>query len=153
MLRFFKISAISEKFVTLSKAMYKTRNPGIWNGMWETWGMAGMLYSGERRQKFWGMSSNILGNIAKHSEFCWTFQGMSPNILENVVEYSEKCSQTLWWMLPNISGNVLKYLGEYCQIFCKMLPKIMENLLKHSGECLLLREKRTLGQSTVSWNL
>ena len=78
---------------------------------------------------------------------------MSPNILENVVEYSEKCSQTLWGMLPNISGNVLKYLGEYCQIFCEMLPKIMENLLKHSGECLLLREKRTLGQSAVSWNL
>ena len=70
MLRFFKISAISEKFVTLSKAMYKTRNSGMWNGMRETWGMVGMLYSGECRQKFWGILLNIPENFVEHSREC-----------------------------------------------------------------------------------
>ena len=52
--------------------MYKTRNTGTGNGMR---GMGGMLYSGECRQTFRGVSSNIPGNVAKDSgERCLTFR-------------------------------------------------------------------------------
>ena len=50
--------------------MYKTRNTGTGIGMRGTRGMGEMLYSGECRQTFRGMSSNIPGNIAKHSGEC-----------------------------------------------------------------------------------
>ena len=43
------------------KTMYKTRNTGTENGMWERG------ECGESRQTFWGMSSKILGNVAKRS--------------------------------------------------------------------------------------
>ena len=71
--------------------MYKTRNTGTGNGMRRTRGMKGMLYSGKYHQKFRGMSSNIPGNIAKHSEEC-------PQIFQEI--------------LPNIPGNVVKHPGE-----------------------------------------
>ena len=58
-----------------TEAMYKPRNTGTGNGMQ---GMGGMLYSGECRQTFRGMYSNIPGNIVKHSRECsQTFRGMS----------------------------------------------------------------------------
>ena len=58
--------------------MYKIRNTGTGNGMR---GMGRMLYSGECRQTFQGMSSNIPGNFVQHSgEFRQTFRGISPNI-------------------------------------------------------------------------
>ena len=66
-------------------AMYKNRNTRTGNGMRGTWGMWGMFYFGECRQIFWGMSSNIPGNVPKHSgEYRKTFRGMSSNILGNV---------------------------------------------------------------------
>ena len=48
-------------------AMYKTKNTGTRNGMRGTRGIGGMLYSGECRQIFRGMSANIPGNIIKDS--------------------------------------------------------------------------------------
>ena len=64
-------------------AMYKTRNTGTGNG---TRGIGGMLYSGECRQTFRGMPSNIPGNIAKHFGECSeTFRGMLSNIPGNVL--------------------------------------------------------------------
>ena len=51
----------------LPLAMYKNRNTGTGNGIRGTRGMVEMLYSGECRQTFRGMSSNILGNVPKHS--------------------------------------------------------------------------------------
>ena len=73
-------------------AMYKTRNTGTGKGMRGTQGMRGMLYSGEYRQTFQGMSPNIPGNVAKHSDECpQTFRKMSPNIPGNVAKNSGEC--------------------------------------------------------------
>ena len=42
-----------------------------------------------------GMSSNIPGNVAKHSAKCrQTLRGMFPNIPENVAEHFGECRQT-----------------------------------------------------------
>ena len=77
-------------------AMYKTRNTGTGKGMRGTRGIGGMLYSREYRQTFWGMSSNIPGNVAKYSGECrQIFHGMSTNIPGNVAKYSMECHQTL----------------------------------------------------------
>ena len=73
--------------------MYKNRNTGTWNGTRE---IGGMLYSGECRQTFWGMSPSIPGNALKHSGECpQTFWGMSPNIPENVVKHSGEHSSNI----------------------------------------------------------
>ena len=57
--------------------MYKTRNTGTGKGMRGTRGIGGMLYSGEYRQTFRGMSPNIPGNVSKHSgEYRQRFRGM-----------------------------------------------------------------------------
>ena len=73
-------------------AMYKTRNTGTGKGMRGTQGMRVMLYSGEYRQTFQGMSPNIPGNVAKHSDECpQTFRKMSPNIPGNVAKNSGEC--------------------------------------------------------------
>ena len=94
----------------LQKAMYKTRNTGTGNGMRGTQGMGGMLSSGECRQTFRGMSSNILKNVAKHSGECrQTFQRMSPNIPGSVAKYSGECDRKFRVMLPNIPGNVANF--------------------------------------------
>ena len=102
--------------------MYKTRNTGTGKGMRETRVIGGMLYSGDCRQIFRGMSSNIAGDYLKHSgKCCQTFQcsqafrGMSPNIPANVLKYSGECPQTFGGMSPNIPGNVTKHSGEYHQ--------------------------------------
>ena len=59
--------------------MYKTRNTGSGNGIRGTQGMGGMLYSGECRQIFREMSSNIPENVIKHSKKCpQTYRGMLP---------------------------------------------------------------------------
>ena len=50
--------------------MYKTRNVGTGNGMRGTRGLGGMSFFGECHQIFRGMSSNIPGNITKHSGEC-----------------------------------------------------------------------------------
>ena len=90
-------------------AMYKTRNTGTGKGMRGTRGIGGMLYSREYRQTFWGMSSNIPGNIAKYSGECWQiFRGMSPNIPWNVDKHSGECRQIFHGMSPNITGNIIK---------------------------------------------
>ena len=80
-------------------AMYKTRNTEMGSGKWGTRGMGGMLYSAECRQIFRGMSSNIPGNVAKHSWECLKdsgecrqiFREMALNIPESVLRHSEEC--------------------------------------------------------------
>ena len=74
--------------------MYKTRNTRTENGMRER-GEWGILYSGQCRQTFWGISPNILGNVVKYSGECpQTFRVMSPNILGNIAKHSGECRQT-----------------------------------------------------------
>ena len=99
-------------FISVQKAMYKTRNTGTGNEMRGTRGMGGMLYSRECRP---------------------TFREIYSNIPENIVKHSEECSQTFRGMSPNIPRNVLKHSGEYRQIFRGMLPNVPGNVLKHSG--------------------
>ena len=99
-------------------AMYKTRNTGTGKGIRGTRGIGGMLYSGEYRQTFRGMSSNIPGNVAKYSGECWQiFRGMSSNIPGNVAKYSMECRQTFRGMSRNIPWDVTKNYGEYHQSF------------------------------------
>ena len=99
-------------------AMYKTRNTGTGKGIRGTRGIGGMLYSGEYRQTFRGMSSNIPGNVAKYSGECWQiFGGMSSNIPGNVAKYSMECRQTFRGMSRNIPWDVTKNYGEYHQRF------------------------------------
>ena len=98
-------------FISVQKAMYKTRNTGTGNEMRGTRGMGGMLYSRCRP----------------------TFREIYSNIPENIVKHSEECSQTFRGMSPNIPGNVLKHSGEYRQIFRGMLSNVPGNVLKHSG--------------------
>ena len=106
------------------QAMYK--NTGTGKGMRGVRGIWGMLYFGECRQTFRGISSNILGNVVKHSGECHQiFQGMSPNISGNVAKHSGKCRQTFREMSTNIPGNVDKHSGECRQIFRGMSPNIM----------------------------
>ena len=90
-------------------AMYKTRNTGTGKGIRGTRGIGGMLYSGEYRQTFRGMSSNIPGNVDKYSGECpQTFRGMSPNIPWNVDKHSGECRQIFHGMSPKITGNIIK---------------------------------------------
>ena len=88
--------------------MCKTRNTGTGNGMRGTQGMGGMLYSGECRQIFRGMFSNI--------------PGMSSNIPGNVAKHSGECHQILRGLLLDIPGNVIKNSGKRRQTFQGMLP-------------------------------
>ena len=105
-------------FISVQKAMYKTRNTGTGNEMRGTRGMGGMLYSRECRPTFRGIYSNIPENIVKHSEECsQTFRGMSPNIPGNIAKYSEECCQTFQGMSSNIPGNVAQHSGKCCQTF------------------------------------
>ena len=81
------------------------------------------------------MSSNIPGNITKHSAECpQTFQGTVLNIPGNVLKHSVECCQTFQGMLPNIPGNVAKHSGEYPQTFLGMSSNISRNVTKHSRE-------------------
>ena len=80
--------------------MYKTRNTGTGKGMRGTRGIGGMLYSGEYRQTFRGMSPNIPGNVSKHSGECpQTFRGMSPNITGNIIKDSAECPQRVGFQI------------------------------------------------------
>ena len=89
------------------KAMSKNRNTGTGNGMRETRGMGGMLYSGEYRETFRGMSPNTPGNVPKHSGECrQKFRGISPSIPGNVAKHSGECRKTFRGMSPNIVGNI-----------------------------------------------
>ena len=84
-------------------------------------GMRGMLYSGECRQIFRGMYSNIPRNLFQHSgEYRQTFREMQPNTPGNVLKHSPEYRQTFRGMFPNILRNVAKHSG---------------NVAKHSGEC------------------
>ena len=104
-------------WLLLYRAMYKTRNRGTGNGMRRTRGMNG------GNVLFRGMSSNIPGNIVKHSGQCrQTFRGMSSNIPGNVAKHSGECHQTFRGMSPNTPGNVVKHSGERRQTFQEMLP-------------------------------
>ena len=98
--------------------MHKTRNTGTGNGMRGTRGIRGMLYSGKCRQTFWGMSSNILGSVAKHSGECpQIFRGMSSNIPGNVVKHFGECSQTIQRIFENNLGHVVKHPVESMKAF------------------------------------
>ena len=108
--------------------MYKSRNTGTGNGKR---GIRGMFYSGECRQTFRVMSSNIPGNVAKHSrEYCQTFRVMSSNILGNVAKHSGECRQVFRGISPNIPGNDAKYSGECRKIFRGMSPNILDNIIQ-----------------------
>ena len=61
--------------------------------------------------------------------------GMSTNVLGNVLKHSGECPQTFWGMLLNIPGNVAKHSTECCQTFGEMLPNNPGNVLKNSEEC------------------
>ena len=89
-----------EKEWTESRNVYKTRNTGTGNRVWETRGIGGMLYSGGCSQTFRGISPNISGNILKHSGECsQTSREMSPNIPGNVLKKSTEYSKIIWGML------------------------------------------------------
>ena len=115
-------------FITVQKAMYKTRNTGTGNGM---------------RGTRWRGECYIPGNVAQHSEeFIQTFRGISSNIPGNVTKHSGECRQTFRGMSSNIPGNIAKYSGECCQTsgeccetFQGMFSNILRNIVKHSGEC------------------
>ena len=95
------------------RAMYKTRNTGTGNGMRETRGIGGMLYSLECPQTFWGISSNIPGNVAKHSgECCQIFRGISPNIPLNVAKHSWEYSRKIQRIFENNLQHVVKHFVE-----------------------------------------
>ena len=76
--------------------IYIIRNTGTGDGMRGTRGIGECYipgnvtkHSGECRQTFWGMSSNIPGSVAKYSGECrQTFRGMLPNILGNTIKDS-----------------------------------------------------------------
>ena len=93
--------------------MYKIRNTETGNGMWGSGKWEGMLYSGECRKTFLGMSPNIPRNVAKHSrECCQTFWGMSSNILGSFAKHSGECSQK-----KNNLGHVVKHPVERMKAF------------------------------------
>ena len=70
---------------------------------------------------FRGMSSNIPGNIAKHSQKCPpAFWEMFSNIMGNVAKH--------WGIFWNIPGNVLKHSRECSQTFQGTFQKIRGNL-------------------------
>ena len=99
--------------------MYIIRNTVTGNGMRGKRGIGGMLYSGECRQVFRGMSPNMPRNVLKYSEeYRQIFRGISPKIPGNVLKHSEECRQTFQGMSSNIPGNVAKHSGEYHQRFC-----------------------------------
>ena len=84
-------------------------------------------HSGEFHQTFQGMSGNILGNVTKQFGECHqTFRGMSSNIPENAAKHSRKCRETFRRMSPNIPGNVVKYFGK----------NNLWHVVKHSVESL-----------------
>ena len=71
-------------------AMYKARDTGMGSG---ARGMGGMLYSGDCREAFRGLSPSI--------------PGVLPNIPGNVAKHSGGCRRTSRGMLSSIPGNVL----------------------------------------------
>ena len=98
-------------------AMYEARNTGKEIGVRRTQRTEEMLYSREYHKLFWGMSSNILQNIAKHSGEC----------LQTCREWHQTC----WGMLLRISGDVAKHSGECYQTFRGISPITPRNALKH----------------------
>ena len=63
------------------------------------------------------MSSNIPGNVTKHSGKCpQTFRGMLPSIPGNVAKHSRECGQAFRVVLPSIPGDVAEHSGE-CPIY------------------------------------
>ena len=87
--------------------MYIIRNTVTGNGMRGKRGIGGMLYSGECRQVFRGMSPNMPGNVLKYSEeYRQIFRGISPKIPGNVLKHFEECRQTFRGMSSNIPENV-----------------------------------------------
>ena len=102
-------------------AMYKTRNTGTGKGMRGTRGIGGMLYSGEYRQTFRGMLTNIPGNVAKYSMECrQTFRGMSRNIPWNVTKHYGEYHQrfpgmpTTGWHSNSTVGRAPKHKTQFC---------------------------------------
>ena len=88
-----------------------------------------MLYSGECRQTFWGVSSNIPVNVAKHSVECrQIFRGISWKVSGNVLKHSGECSETFRGMFWNIPENVSKHSGKCSQTFRRMSPNILGNV-------------------------
>ena len=89
------------------------------------------------------MSTNVLGNVLKHSGECpQTFRGMLLNIPGNVAKHSTEFCQTFGEMLPNNPGNVLKNSEECCQTFQGMSSNIPVDCCQN--------KMRSQGQSKIS---
>ena len=109
--------------------MYKTRNIGTGNGMRGTRGMGGMLYSGDCRQTFWGMPSNIPENVAKYFGECrQTFRGISSNIPGNFLKHSGECPQTFRRMLLKITENVANVCCKWRELLGRIAVRILLNI-------------------------
>ena len=88
----------------ICRAIYKTRNTGVGNGM-----------QGTR-----GMFTKIPGNLLEDSGECFHF-----SIPGNAREDSWKCSKRFQGMLLKISGNVRKDSGECFQKKCRDLAELI----------------------------
>ena len=91
--RIFKLHVL---YGTQKKLGKKNRNTGTGNGMRGTRGIGGMLYSGECcqifrecRETFWGMFSNIPGNVA----------------IRNLLEKSREYSKIIWACCKTFCGK------------------------------------------------
>ena len=83
------------------------------------------------------MSSNIPGNVTKHSGECrQIFRGMSSNILGNVPKHFGECRQTFRKMSPNIPGNVVKHFGECSGTIQRIFENNMGHVVKHPVESM-----------------
>ena len=85
-------------------------------------------HSGECPQIFWGMSSNIPGNVTKFSGNIFKYSGERP-------QHSEKCPRIFRGLSPNIPENVGKHSRKCCQTSRSMSLNNPENIGKHSGVC------------------
>ena len=121
-------SCLIRQYDILTRLCIKTgiQERGAECGKRRKWG--GMLYSGECRQTFRGMSSNI--------------PGMWPNIPRNVLKHSGECPQAFRGMSPNIPGNVVKHSGECRQTFRGMSPNDFYQFLQY-GRVFMSSDKKT----------
>ena len=103
-----------EREWTESRNVYKTRNTGTGNRVWETRGIGNILkHSGECSQASREMSSNIPGNITKYfGEYPQTLRGMFSNIPRNVAKHPGKCPQKIYRIFENNLGHVVKHSVE-----------------------------------------
>ena len=83
------------------------------------------------------MLPNIPGNFLQHLGECrQKFQGMSSNILENIFKHSRKCCQTFQEISSNIPESVAKHSGECPQVFIGMFCREILTDLSKAFDCI-----------------